>query len=293
VSNNSDCNDNNAAVHPGAPDVCNTMDDNCDGQTDENAITATVNPTGLLSVCPGTSITLTANAGLGISYQWKKGSSNIPGATNQTYTPDKAGNYKVAESNSFNCNATSASTTISSIPLPTATITSLGNLNICAAGSVNLQANSGIGLSYQWKNGSSDITGATNQTCTATTTGTYKVVVFSSSGCSKTSSDVTVTWSCKEGFSNSDVSIPTLSVYPNPNDGQFMINLTLSDDENQAATIQLMSMIGQIVYSEKTSFPDGTLKKEIVIDQSEGEGMYLVRVIVNDQIFCSPIFYKK
>ena len=39
VSNSTDCNDNNINVHPGATEVCNSLDDDCDGQTDEGVTT--------------------------------------------------------------------------------------------------------------------------------------------------------------------------------------------------------------------------------------------------------------
>ena len=58
VTNNTDCNDASAAVHPGAIELCNGVDDNCNGQIDEgNPGGGVACVTGKFGVCsPGTTL---------------------------------------------------------------------------------------------------------------------------------------------------------------------------------------------------------------------------------------------
>jgi hypothetical protein len=174
---------------------------------------------------------------------------------------------------------------------PAATITPLGNLDICAAGSVNLLANSGINLTYQWKKGGGNISGATDQIFTAISTGTYKVVVTISNGCSKSSTGTTVTKSCRQS-SNDEAAFPTLSVYPNPSDGQFMIDLSIPTDEDQVATIQLMNTIGQIIYEQKIAVINWGFPQEVQL-MDVPDGLYMVKVVVNDKVSTKQLVISK
>jgi hypothetical protein len=70
----------------------------------------------------------------------------------------------------------------------TATINTSGSTTFCQGGSVVLNANSGSGLTYQWRNNGNNISGATNGSYTANAAGSYTVIVTNSSGCTATSS---------------------------------------------------------------------------------------------------------
>lgn len=282
VADNTDCDDAASTIHPGAADLCNGIDDNCDGVIDENAITATTVPSGYVYDCYNQSLLLTANAGNGILYQWYRNDVLIAGATNSTYSLNKGGKYFVKESNAFGCSSTSSIVYITIIPLPSANITPLGNLDICQTGYVDLQANSGGGYTYQWMKGSTNIAGATNQIYTATTKGTYKVVVTNADGCSKISKGVKVIKSCREGLTESTV-MGELNVFPNPSSVPITVDLKLNDASSGKAIIQISNQLNQLVYTEEVAYADGMMHTAIK-EESLPDGLYMLQVIIGDQI---------
>jgi ELWxxDGT repeat protein len=53
-------------------EICNGIDDDCNSLVDDNALTAAISPSGTVTACKGTKVTLIAtNEGYGLSYQWK------------------------------------------------------------------------------------------------------------------------------------------------------------------------------------------------------------------------------
>jgi antitoxin (DNA-binding transcriptional repressor) of toxin-antitoxin stability system len=155
--------------------------------------TATITPAGATTFCSGGSVVLNANTGAGLTYQWRMNGANINGATNASYTANTAGNYKVVIANGTSCTDSSTAVTVTVNALPTATITPAGATTFCSGGSVLLNANTGAGLTYQWRVNGTNINGATNASYTAAASGSYKVVVTNGTSCADSSTAVTVT----------------------------------------------------------------------------------------------------
>jgi hypothetical protein len=146
---------------------------------------------GPTTICQGDFVTLQANTGAGLSYQWKRNGTNV--GTGIAYNASVAGNYTVTVTNTNGCSAISAPVTVTVIALPPATITHNTPLSFCDGQSVTLHAPTGAGFTYTWYQDGSAIPGATTDTYVATQEGIYSLRVTAGTGCTSLSSPVSVT----------------------------------------------------------------------------------------------------
>jgi hypothetical protein len=85
----------------------------------------------------------------------------------------------------------------------------------------------------------------------------------------------------------------TLNLYPNPNSGQFVVELMFDDDVNSEADIQILNALGQIMYLDRTAIVNGELKQEVNLDSNIPSGSYFVRVILEEQVFTGQVLFQK
>jgi len=167
------------------------------GSATSNSVVVTVNTIASATVtpasaafCTGSSAVLTANTGTGYTYQWQNSGTKITGATLNTYTAAVAGTYTVVITESCGT-ATSNAVVVTVNAAPIATVTPSGTVTLTST--LVLTANTGTGITYQWKSGSTGISGATLNTYTPTAAGTYSVAETNLLGCLSTSNSVVVT----------------------------------------------------------------------------------------------------
>ncbi|MEI6436454.1 MAG: hypothetical protein WCP32_16625, partial [Bacteroidota bacterium] len=148
------------------------------------SITASDNP-----VCAGDQVTYTAmpvNGGVTPTYQWNVNGSNVPGATNATYTFIPANNDQlecVLTSNATCPAGNPATATISAVTYPEIVISPVTVINISCYGgdngAISIVAGGGASpFSYQWNNG------VTMQNISELIAGAYSVTVTDANGCS-------------------------------------------------------------------------------------------------------------
>ncbi|NQX43097.1 gliding motility-associated C-terminal domain-containing protein, partial [Pedobacter steynii] len=135
---------------------------------------------GNLTFCTGDQVVLKSNKTAG--NQWYKNGIIIDGATSQSYTANTSGTYTVVVTENGCPSPASAGkvVTVNLIPLAADVEVTEGNLTFCTGDQVILKSNKTTG--NQWYKNGIIIDGATSQSYTANTSGTYTVVV-TENGC--------------------------------------------------------------------------------------------------------------
>lgn len=157
---------------------------------------AITTPTGSGEICFGTTRTLTANSGSGLTYQWLFNTLPVAGATAQSYAAASSGQYSVRVTSSFGCVNTSSPYTLTVRPQPPGQISYTDPLQFCAGGAVVLTAaggTPGITYQYQWFRNGVGVPASNTPFLQVTQAGLYTLTAQDALGCQATSPAVTVT----------------------------------------------------------------------------------------------------
>jgi hypothetical protein len=159
----------------------------------------TITPGGPVLICSNSPAVLTASSGPGYTYQWYVNNTILNSETNQTLTVTSAGMYSVAITDANNCSASSSQVQVQQGVGPVVTIQGPPQIGCLAQNTIyigygpqsaTLTAVSATAVSYLWS------TGATTQSISVTTSGSYSVTAYDANGCPSDStpeSQITIT----------------------------------------------------------------------------------------------------
>jgi hypothetical protein len=311
VASNIDCDDTNSNIHPGAAEICDGKDNNCNGQTDEG-VTSTFyadadkdgygNPAISVQACLAPAGYVSNNNDCN-----DNDPSINPAAVEVCSNKiDDNCNGRVDEQPCYVCqNATGFSTTNItcnsaklnwvSIPNPVqwkvqykinAKGTSWIDFSSLLTGNIrSVTINSLLSnQEYLWR---------IRAKCGKTWTTYSNSILFKTSASCSASVIASAASVITSAVSNNEVGNLILKLYPNPTKGQFVVEMHLADKINAKIKIQLIDMTGKTIQSENAEVNKGSLQKIISLSPAVTKGIYLVRIIVNDKIYKTEVIYSK
>ncbi|MFM7079757.1 MAG: T9SS type A sorting domain-containing protein, partial [Bacteroidota bacterium] len=243
--------------------------------------TAVISAAGSTAFCSGGTLTLSANAGPGFQYQWKRYGVNVANGTGQNLSVNKTGSYRCIVTNASGCSRASNTIDVTVYGLPTSNITALGSTQMCAGDSVGLSSTTSPGLTYQWKKYGVNIIGANSPVYYAKTAGSYKCVVMNSNGCTRSSNTINVNVVCRTSIPKAEDHIKIQSA-----NSEIIIS-GIDPIDWDGTDIQLVDIAGRTVLKSK-----GINSNHIQLNGSVQPGIYFVSLMLNGRSYTEKISVK-
>lgn len=217
---------------------------------------ANIIPSGDTAICAGSALTLDAGVDAG-SYLWSNGKK-----TRKITVASSGSFYCLVSNGGSGCADTSKTVKVTVYPLPqTPVINQVGDSIF-----------SSNGVSYQWYEGTSPISGAISQKYVPTASGDYSVQISNENGCSAKSQGFPFTYNSHSGVDNVDVN-NLVRIYPNP--AKDIITFDYSAKGSSKLDLYITDMLGKTVYKYSSSSADGS--SEVRIDtHSFAQGAYFI-----------------
>ena len=227
-----------------------------------------VNPSPVVSaISPQATICAGSNANLlafgASTYTWSNPSNST--GPNILVTPAASTNYTVIGTNAIGCSS-QATVAITVNALPTLTISSSSTSGIACEEDETTLTGSGAS-SYQWQTSSSILLGGVVPVSPNTTT-TYTLFGTNAAGCSNTTTYVLNVTNCV-GLKNVTTTKTGISLYPNPSNGVFTVELV----NGSANTIEITDVTGRVIMSKNSS--DAKMNFDL---NNYSNGVYYVKV---------------
>jgi len=219
----------------------------------------TITANGPTTFCEGGSVTLTANDGSELTYQWLKDGVAIEGAIERSFIAEQNGNYAVKVTFKNCISSTSDPVSVIVIPIPLTPEITLENLVL------HSNAESG----NQWYRNGDIIPGATEQSYAVTQNGIYYDIVTVNGCSSLQSNEINIT---NVGINNFQYE-SFLKIYPNPSDNFYELHYKILS--NHHVIIKLFDVMGN--------------EKACIINEEQSKGDYLK--IIDGTLLSPGIYY--
>ncbi|MBI3511658.1 MAG: T9SS type A sorting domain-containing protein [Bacteroidetes bacterium] len=227
-------------------------------------------------ICPSQSATLTGSGGL--TYVWSTGAPT----QSISVSPSTTTTYYVTGTDINGC---SASDVVLVNVLPGSNAQFIFNVTGATANFTNQSTNA---VSYSWNFGDASGTNTSaNPSHTYNVNGTYTVTLTVTGPCGTDTYTQVVTIT-QVGLQDVDLA-NSLSIYPNPNDGQFTVSFEFSKAKN--VTIEVVDVAGRNIFTDEESNIT-SFKKEIGLTAADN-GMYLVRILTNDGVVTEKVMVQR